>query len=136
MGRKPYLNTVMKLLADGGEACMVCHDRLVRGVRARYVETDEIWGFVYCKQATLTAGRARRAPEGAGDTWTWIALDPESKLSHLVARGPQDYWTARRFMQDLKSRLAGRIQLTTDGRPHYLTAVRDVFGEDIDYAQL
>ena len=130
------LDTCMRLLADAGEACMQYHDRAVRGVRARRVETDEIWSFTYCKQGTLAAGRARKPPPGAGDTWTWTALDPDSKLliSWLVA--PQSYRAAVRFMQDLQGRLAQRFQLTTDGRPHYLSAVRDVFGEDIDYAQL
>ena len=134
-GRKPYLNTVMRLLVIAGETSMLQHDRLVRGVRPTRVETDEIWSYIYCKQSTLAAGRARRPPEGAGDAYTWIALDPDSKLVISWRVAPLDYRSAVDFMGDLKSRLACRIQLTTDGRLNYLSAAREVFGEDIDYAQ-
>ena len=135
-GRKPYINTVMRLLALAGEACITEHDRAVRGVWAQRVETDELWTYIYCKQGTLAAGRARRPPPDAGDIYTWTAVDPDSKLLISWRVAPQNYQAAVGFMQDLKSRLACRIQLTTDGRPHYLGAVREVFGEDIDYAQL
>ena len=130
------LNTCMRLLADAGVVCMRHHDREVRGVRPRRVETDEIWSFTYCKQGTLAKGRAKKPPPWAGDTWTWTAFDPDSKLLISWAVGPQDHRQARRFIRNLKSRLDCRIQLTTDGRPHYLTAVREEFGDDVDYAQL
>lgn len=130
------LNTVMRLLADAGEACMDYHNDAVQGVSAQRVETDEIWSFTYCKQGTLAAGRARKPPADAGDTWTWTALDADSKLLIAWQVGPQDYRSALRFMQNLRSRLACRIQLTTDGRPHYRSVVREVFGDDIDYAQI
>src|SRR5439155_9130307 len=79
---------------------------------------------------------AKSAPEGAGDTWTWTALEADSKLivSYLV--GGRDAEYAMWFMDDLKARLANRVQLTSDGHRSYLEAVEGAFGADVDYAQL
>ena len=130
------LNTVTRVLVAAGEACLDYHNRAVRGVRAQRVQTDEIWSFTYCKESTLARGRAKRPPAHAGDTWTWIAIDADSKLLITWRIGQRDYRTARNFMLDLRSRLAGRVQLTTDGLLHYLSAVEEAFGDDVDYARL
>jgi IS1 family transposase len=74
--------------------------------------------------------------KGAGDAWTWVALDPDSKLVPCWLIGPRHAGTAFHFIQDLKERLANRVQLTTDGYRPYLTAVDENFGTEIDYAQL
>ncbi len=128
------LDTVTKLLIDAGRACQAFHDATVRDVRAKRVQCDEIWSFTYAKQKNVADAKA--APEGAGDTWTWTALDADSKLivSWLVGGRDADYADA--FMQDVASRLAGRVQLTTDGHKAYLEAVEGAFGADVDYAQL
>jgi IS1 family transposase len=128
------INTVAKLLADAGEACAVFHDEAVRGVKAKRVQCDEIWSFVYAKKRNVEG--AKDAPEGAGDAWTWTALDADTKLivSFLVAN--RDAPSAQTFMQDVASRLANRVQLTTDNLRSYLDAVEDAFGGDIDYAKL
>lgn len=128
------INTVAKLLADAGEACAAFHDRTVRGVKAKRVQCDEIWAFCYAKQTNV--GAAKAAPQGAGDIWTWTALDADSKLiiSYLV--GGRDASYAAPFMQDVAARLASRVQLTTDGHKAYLDAVENAFGADIDYAML
>lgn len=126
--------TVLRYLELAGLACARFHDEKVRGVKARRVECDEIWSFNYCKRATLP--KAKAAPEGAGDAWTWTALDRDSKLiiSYLV--GGRDSGYAAEFMQDVADRVANRIQLTTDGHGAYLSAVDGAFGLDVDYAQL
>lgn len=126
--------TVLRYLELAGLACAAFHDDKVRGVKARRVECDEIWSFNYCKRANLATAKA--APEGAGDCWTWTALDADSKLiiSYLV--GGRDAEWAGEFMQDVADRVANRIQLTTDGHKPYLGAVEDAFGADIDYAML
>jgi IS1 family transposase len=128
------INTVAKLLADAGEACAAFHDEAVRGVKAKRVQCDEIWSFVYAKKRNVEG--AKDAPEGAGDAWTWTALDADTKLivSFLVAN--RDAPSAQTFMQDVASRLANRVQLTTDNLRSYLDAVEDAFGGDIDYAKL
>ncbi|HJS84280.1 MAG TPA: IS1 family transposase [Acetobacteraceae bacterium] len=128
------INTVAKLLEDAGTACEAFHDRTVRGVRSKRVQCDEIWAFCYAKQRNVAGAKA--APEQAGDIWTWTALDADSKLivSYLV--GGRDAGYANEFMQDVASRLATRVQLTTDGHKAYLDAVEGAFGADVDYAQL
>ncbi len=126
--------TVLRYLELAGTACAAFHDENVHGVKAQRVECDEIWSFNYCKRATLPTAKA--APKGAGDAWTWTALDADSKLiiSYLV--GGRDAIWAGKFMQDVAERVANRIQLTTDGHKAYLSAVEDAFGADVDYAML
>jgi IS1 family transposase len=127
-------NTVAKLLVDAGRACAAFHDAEVRGVKARRVQCDEIWSFTYAKQKNVATAKA--APAEAGDTWTWTALDADSKLivSWLVGGRDSGYGIA--FMDDVASRLANRVQLTTDGHKAYLEAVEGAFGADVDYAML
>ncbi len=127
-------NTIAKLLGDAGRACMAYHDEHVRNVTAARVQVDEIWSFTYAKAKNVPTAKA--APEGAGDTWTWTALDADSKMiiSYLV--GGRDAEYAVEFIQDLSDRLANRVQLTSDGLNAYIGAVEDAFGDDIDFAQL
>lgn len=126
--------TVNKLLIDAGRACSEYHDKHVIGVRAKLVQCDEIWSFTHAKQKNVA--RAKAAPAEAGDTWTWTALDSESKLVISYMVGGRDSEYAMAFMDDLRRRLATRVQLTTDGHRAYLEAVEEAFGADIDYAQL
>ncbi len=128
------INTVTKLLEDAGRVCAKHHDANVRGVRAKRVQCDEIWAFCYAKQKNV--GIAKAAPEEAGDVWTWTALDADSKLIVSYLIGGRDAGYANEFMQDVAGRLAGRVQLTTDGHKAYLDAVEGAFGADVDYAQL
>src|ERR1700730_13032606 len=79
------LNTVTKLLIDAGKACDAYHDEHVRGVKATRVQCDEIWAFCYSKQKNVMIAKA--APEGAGDVWTWTALECRLEVdSHLGSR--------------------------------------------------
>lgn len=128
------INTVTKLLEDAGEACAAFHDEAVRNVGSRDVQCDEIWSFVYAKERNVEA--AKSAPEGAGDVWTWTAIDRDSKMILAFEVGDRSVQTARDFMFNLAGRLANRVQLTTDGHGAYLKAVGDAFAADIDYAML
>ena len=95
------INTVTKLLVDAGEACAAYHDEAVRGIRGhRRVECDEIWSFVYAKERAVR--QAKAAPEGAGDAWTFTAIDADAKLivSYLVS-GERDGESALAFMDGL-----------------------------------
>lgn len=127
-------NTVTKLLIDAGNACLAYHDEHVRNLTSKRVQVDEIWSFTYAKQKNVATAKA--APEGSGDTWTWTAIDADTKLmiSWLVAS--RDIDSAVLFMDDLRSRLSNRVQLTSDGHKAYLQAVEATFGEAVDYAQL
>ena len=127
-------NTVAKLLADAGKVCAAFHDEKVRDVTSKRVQVDEIWSFTYAKAKNVPTAKA--APEGAGDTWTWTAIDADSKLIVSWLVGGRDSEYAIAFMDDLRSRLANRVQLTSDGHRAYLEAVEGAFGGDVDYAQL
>lgn len=127
-------NTVAKLLIDAGTVCAEMHDEMVRDVKASRIQCDEIWAFNYCKQKAVATAKA--APADAGDLWTWTGIDADSKLivSYLV--GDRSGQAAMELMDDLRSRLANRVQLSTDGHRAYLEAVEGAFGADVDYAQI
>lgn len=127
------INTVTKLLVDLGSACAEYHYKNVRNVRVRRLQCDEIWAFVGAKRKNV---RPERVADGWGDTWTWVALDADSKLVVSFLVGGRDGWYAREFMRDCAARVKGPLQLTTDGHRAYLDAVEDAFGMDVDYAQL
>ncbi len=127
-------NTIVKLLEDVGAACANYHDEHVRQVRAQRVQCDEIWSFCYCKQKNVP--EEMKAEFGRGDVWTWTAIDADTKLviSYFVGLRDGDYASA--FIEDLASRLANRVQLTTDAWRAYQQAIDDAFKGDIDYAVL
>ena len=129
------INTVTKLLVDAGEACQEYHDRAVRNVPSQRVECDELWAFCYAKAKAVPYAKA--APNGAGDAWTWTGIDRDSKLilSWYISPGRGAEY-AIEFMDDVRDRLANRVQLSTDGHRAYLDAVEGAFGGDVDYAQL
>ena len=128
------INTITKLLESAGNACAAYHDEHVRGVKAKRVQCDEIWQFCYAKQKNVKTAKA--SPDGAGNTWTWTALDADSKLIVTWLLGERDGRSAYEFMMDLADRLVNRVQLTSDGLRLYEGAIEDAFGSDIDYAQL
>jgi IS1 family transposase len=128
------INTVAKLLEDAGRACITFHDENVIGVKAKRVQVDEIWSFTAAKQKNVPS--MKKPVEGAGDTWTWTAIDADSKLIIQWFVGPRDAYSAKFFIDGLASRLASRVQLTSDGLKAYLEAVEGAFGADVDYAQL
>lgn len=127
------INTVSKLLVDAGNACAAFHDKAVRAVPSKAVQCDEIWSFSYAKNKNVKFAKA--APEGAGDVWTWTAIDADTKLIVSWHVGDRSARTGASFLHDLKARLANRVQLTTDGHKAYLSAVLDA-GLDADYAML
>lgn len=128
------INTVSKLLVEAGEACLKLHDETVRNVKASRIQCDEIWSFCHAKQKNVATAKA--APEGAGDVWTWTAIDADTKLIVSYFVGDRSGDSAIDLMGDLHSRLSNRVQLTTDGHKAYLQAVEGAFGDDIDYAML
>jgi IS1 family transposase len=128
---------VSKLLADIGAVCEVYQGEMLRNLNCQRIQCDEIWTFTYAKERAI-----RKRPSileshpDAGDTWTWTAIDADTKLclSWLVAK--RDLPSACAFIDDVAGRLANRVQLTTDAYRLYLTAVDQAFGMDIDYAML
>jgi IS1 family transposase len=125
---------VSRLMVDAGQAADWYQDRVFRNLTCKRVQVDEIWAFVYAKQKNVAT--AKKAPADAGDVWTWTAIDADTKLIPSWFIGGRDSDAAIVFMDDLRSRLATRVQLTSDGHKAYLEAVEGAFGGDVDYAQL
>ena len=73
---------------------------------------------------------------GAGDVWTWVAIDSDTKLVPTWHIGPRDGYVAQTFVRDLAGRLSNKVQITTDGHRPYLEAIEGTFGADVDYAML
>ncbi|MFZ3217789.1 MAG: IS1 family transposase [Candidatus Acidiferrales bacterium] len=127
-------NTILKLLADLGTACIEYQDKTLRNLACKRIQCDEIWQFCYAKEKNVP--EELRNKFGYGNVWTWVAIDADTKLVPAFALGNRDAETATSFIEDLASRLTGRIQLTTDGLRVYLEAVEGAFGGNIDFAQL
>lgn len=127
-------NTVLKLFADAGRACAEYQDRTLRNLKCKRLQLDEIWSFTAAKQKNVSG--MKRQVDGAGDTWTWVGIDADSKLVVSWHIGARDSHVAEAFVRDLASRLANRVQITTDGHRPYLQAIENAFGADADYAVL
>lgn len=128
------INTVTKLLIDAGTACADYQESAIRNVKAVRVQCDEIWSFCYSKQKNVAP--EREGILGYGDVWTWVALDADSKLAINWLVGLRTVEYAEAFIGDLASRLADRIQLTTDGYGVYVNAIEKAFGGMVDYSML
>src|SRR5664279_2407781 len=126
-------DAALKLLCDLGAACAAHHNAAVRGVRSRRVQCDEAWSFCYAKAKNVTE---EKKAQGAGDVWTWVGIDADTKLIISYLCGDRDAEWACKFMEDLASRVTTRLQITTDGLRAYAEAVEGAFGIDVDYAML
>ena len=127
-----HKNTLLRLLLTVGEKCQRLFNDRVRNVRPRYVQADELWGYIGKKSKRVRP----TDPLEYGDAYLWIALDSESKAVLSFHIGRRDSLNAYYLMKDLSERVTGRFQLTTDGLEGYVQAVEECFGPDIDFAQL
>ena len=127
-------NTVTRLLVELGEVCDAYQDEHLRNLPCKRIQCDEIWSFVYSKAKNVSP--EHEGIFGFGDVWTWVAICADTKLVPAWMVGDRSVAAATLFMQDVASRLASRIQLTTDGHSAYLSAVETAFGMDVDYSQL
>ena len=127
-------NTVAKLLVDIGTVCSEYQDRAFRNLKCQRIQCDEIWSFVGAKDKNVPS--EKQGKFGMGSVWTWTALDAETKLIPSWFVGDRGAESATAFIRDLASRLANRVQLTTDGHRVYVNAVEGAFGANVDYAML
>ena len=127
-------NTVLKFVPEIGQACFEYQDKAFHNLICKRIQCDEIWSFCYAKEKNVP--KDKKGLFGYGDVWTWVAIDAESKLVPSFMVGNRDSQTAKIFIDDLASRLANRVQLTTDGYKVYLEAVEGAFGCEVDYAML
>ena len=125
-------NTVAKLFIETAKVCAEYQDQAFRKLTCKRLQLDEIWSFVYAKAKNVPDEKRGQA----GDVWTWVAIDADSKLVPSWRIGSRDGATACEFVADLASRLANRVQITSDGHRPYLEAVDKAFGSDVDFAQL
>lgn len=126
--------TVTRLLVECGEFCSQYQDAVFRNLHCERLQVDELWSFVYAKQKNVTEEMA--VERIAGDVWLWSCIDADTKLVPSWYVGQRDAAAATAFIADIESRLANRVQLTSDGHKVYLNAVIDAFADEIDYAQL
>jgi len=127
-------NTVLKFIPQIGMPCSEYQDKAFHNLKCNRIQCDEIWSFCYAKQKNVP--KDKQGIFGYGDVWTWVAMDAETKLVPSFMVGNRDAATAKMFIDDLASRLANRVQLTTDGYKVYLEAVEGAFGCEVDYAML
>src|SRR6266851_4884036 len=118
-------NTIVKLLADLGEACAQYQDKVLRSLPCRRLQCDEIWSFVYAKEKNVPV--EKQGVFGFGDVWTWVAIDADTKLVPCWHHGRRDAIAAQQFINDLAGRLTSRVQITTDGHRPYLQAIEGAF---------
>jgi IS1 family transposase len=126
--------TILKLLADLGTACTKYQDEKLKNLPCKRVQADEIWSFCFAKDKNLS--EEMKGKFGFGSVWTWTAICADTKLMVSWLVGERSVPYAVKFIDDLASRLAHRVQLTTDGHKPYLRAIEGAFGSEIDYAML
>jgi IS1 family transposase len=126
--------TVERMLVAAGRTCAAYQDKVMRNLYCKLLQVDEIWSFTYAKQKNVPEHLKGR--KDVGDTWTWIAMDSQSKLVPCWHVGKRDATDAYKFINDLAPRLSSRVQLTSDGLKAYVEAIEGAFGAEIDYAQL
>ena len=123
-------NTVSRLLRIAGEACAEFQADAFRGLRFDRLECDELWGFCGCKEKNVAVARNG----GIGSVWTWISVDPDTKLAPAWLLGDRSDSSAEEFMRILRSRHIGQVQITTDGLSSYESAVEEAYGSDANFA--
>jgi len=128
------INTVVKLLRKVGAACMAYQDNAMHNLTCKKLQVDEIWSFVYSKKDNVPEDKMGQF--GVGDVWAFTAIDAETKLVPSWLVGLRDTEHASIFINDLKNRLANRVQITSDGHKMDLEAVEGAFGSEVDYAML
>ncbi len=126
--------TILRLIADLGTACAKYQDEKLRNLSCKRIQADEVWSFCHAKDKNLS--EELKGKFGFGSVWTWTAIDADSKLMVSWLVGERSLPYAVKFMDDVASRLAHRVQLTTDGHRPYLQAVEGAFGSEVDYAVL
>lgn len=127
-----HRDTVMKLLVEIGNGSANIMDAEMRDLTCRRIQVDEIWAYVQKKQRQI---KPEDQIARVGDMWTYVAIDPDTKLvpSYLVGKRTRKNTVA--FINDLSERLANRVQLSSDALRQYIDAVELAFGADVDYGQ-
>jgi IS1 family transposase len=127
-----HRDTILRLLLVAGDRSTRMMETMMRDLRPRYLECDEIWTYVQKKNRNVRTGES---PE-FGDQWVFVALDAETKLIPYFEIGKRTKETTLLFLNGLKKRLSeDRFQITTDGYAFY-RSIQGIFGGQADFAQL
>lgn len=127
-----HRDTVMRLGVRVGTGCQHIMDEKLRNLNCGRIEVDEVWGFIGMKQKTAL----RTKQSGVGDIWTWVAIDPETKLVPTFAVGDRSQYMANCFIEDLAARLSHRVQISSDALKVYQDAIERAFGSAVDYGSI
>ena len=127
-----HQDTICRLGVRVGQGCAALLDAKMRDLSCRYLQLDEIWGFIGKKEKHLSIGD----DPTMGDVWTFCAIDSETKIVPAFKVGKRDHKTANAFLADIASRLNTRPQISTDGLRAYTEAVENAFGMDVDYGMI
>jgi IS1 family transposase len=127
--------TIMKLLVEVGGKCERIMKEKMYGIRCEAAECDEIWSFVGKKEGAMKKEERKANPE-LGDQYTFIALEPKSKLVAAWHVGKRDTANTMTFIEDLSQRIEGPTQVSTDAWGPYSPAIRQYFGNRATYAQI
>ncbi len=128
-----HRDSIMRLLVRVGNGCEKIMDETMRDLPCRYVQVDEIWAYVGKKQKHIVE---TDDSSQVGDMWTYVALDPESKIVPNFFIGKRNASNTQQFISDLSSRLKNRVQLSSDALKYYIEASEKAFGADVDYGQI
>jgi len=126
--------TVLRVLLRVGKHCQRLLDEKLRNIQSRFIQVDEMHGYVQVRQKNLDP--TRHDETTMGEQYVFIAIDSETMLIPSFLVGKRSAQNAYWLMKDLEFRLANRVQITTDGFRPYVNAVDDTFGADVDYAML
>jgi IS1 family transposase len=127
-----HRDTIMRLGVKVGKGCEMLLDSKMQDLGCRYLQFDEVWGFIGKKERHLSVDDD---PE-MGDVWTYCAIDSETKLVPAFKVGKRTLATTTEFVQDVASRMRNRVQISTDALRGYVEAVEESFGADVDYGQI
>ncbi|PYV67147.1 MAG: hypothetical protein DMG96_40210, partial [Acidobacteria bacterium] len=127
-----HRDTIMRLGVRVGEGCAALLDAKMRDLPCRYLQFDEVWGFIGKKERHLRVGDDPQY----GDVWTFCAIDAETKLVPTFKVGKRDTATAKAFVHDLAGRLMNRVQISSDALRAYVEAIEETFGADVDFGQI
>jgi len=128
-----HRDTIMRLGVRMGDGCKELMDDKFTDIDSNLIECDEMWGFIGAKGKTA---KKNKMPADMGDVWVWVALDAETKLVPCFSTGKRDQYHANAFISDLRSRVQGRPQLSTDGLRAYKDAIERAFGSEVDYGSI
>jgi IS1 family transposase len=118
-----HRDTIMRLGARVGAGCAELHDRMMVGIRTGRLELDELWQYVGKKQKRVT----RKDAAVCGDQYTFVALASSARAIVAYRTGKRDTANTDLFIQDLRERVLGSPEISSDGFLPYQPAIRAAF---------